>query len=144
MTNTAGTDLETNVDASIAVAGALSNTGTIEVDAISDGSATVASLSAAGPLLEQVGTTLTAGRYRVFADSNSEAFVAWDGAQINTIGSDASILLSGANAHLRDSSDNSDALAGLAINQGQPFLDHHDLSTVGDFSHQTSSTAISR
>ncbi|MCB1121731.1 MAG: hypothetical protein KJT03_09295, partial [Verrucomicrobiae bacterium] len=81
--------------------------------------------------------TLTGGRYELTSrSSTSEAFVAWKGAALQTIGPDAEVLLNDIGpSGFRNADDNSDALAGVARNEGTFKLQDRGFAFSGSFTN---------
>ncbi|MDD5200456.1 MAG: hypothetical protein PHC88_11715 [Terrimicrobiaceae bacterium] len=122
--------------AQVAVGGTLSNAGTLTITGTgSSPTGYAASVVAQGALVQQVGTTLTAGDYELDAGSNGTATLAWQGADVRTIGVGVTVSLSGTGASLKNSANNANALVNLTANNGKFTLDNGSLTTLGALSN---------
>ncbi len=108
-------DLEiTNRD--LAVAGNLSNTGSLHV---TGNNGSKAKIAIAGNLAQQSSNTLTAGSLSVESDSAADtATLSWQGADLHAIGAGASVSLTGAAASIQDAT-GQNALRNLATVNGR-------------------------
>ncbi len=116
----------------IAVAGGVSNTGTLTITGSGTAPASWAgALIAQGSLTQQVGTTLTAGNYFLDAGANGTATLAWQGGDVRTIAAGVEVSLTGVGASLRNSATNANALENLSTNNGTLTLFNGALTTSG-------------
>ncbi|MEO8351394.1 MAG: PEP-CTERM sorting domain-containing protein, partial [Chthoniobacteraceae bacterium] len=75
--------------------------------------------------------TLSAGGYNVEATGTGVSTIQWNGGPMQTIGENAKITLSGANAKLKTSGGGADALSGLEQNFGTLNLRSRGISVAG-------------
>ncbi len=93
-------------DRTFATTGGLSVTGSLSARAYNADAA----ITVHGAMGTQAGDVLTAGYFNVNAENGHAATIAWDGAQIQTIGSGAGISLSGSGADILDRASGTSAL----------------------------------
>lgn len=115
-------------------AGDFSNTGAVTVQEDNNGGVSVFAVTGAN--IQQVGTTLVDGFWGVAANlPTATATIAWSGADIETIGEQATVSLRGTNASIRNSDDDSDALADISSVQGELDISLRNFTTTGDLSN---------
>ncbi|MCB1098996.1 MAG: hypothetical protein KDN22_25715 [Verrucomicrobiae bacterium] len=110
----------------LTINGGLSNTGTVTASASRGFGApsTSGTISAAGALTQNVGTTLTAGHLAALTNAadgaigTAQAIIEWPGARIDAIAAGAGVLLEGEGSLIRNRTTLGDALAGLSSNAG--------------------------
>jgi len=130
-------DLESNEgffavsDRDFTTTGNFSNAGYLGVSAFSSDS----TLSINGNLAQNTPLVLDAGQLSVAGRYGFSGVMEWDGANIQTIGSSAGVSLYGAGSFIRNSSGNTDALAGLESNEGSFSLFDRNFTTAGNFSN---------
>ncbi|MEO8204983.1 MAG: PEP-CTERM sorting domain-containing protein [Chthoniobacterales bacterium] len=118
-------------DRTFTTGGNFSNTGHLAAN--SDFIDTTLSIN--GSLQENTGGVLTAGSLDVRTFDGTTAVLQWQGASIQTIGSNATVSLTGDNSFIRNSTDNSDALANLSTNAGTFSISHRNFTTSGSFTN---------
>ncbi len=116
----------------VAITGTLSNAGTLTITGTTGSPAGFgAAVVAQGALLQQTGTTLAAGTYALDAGTNGTATLAWQGADVRTIGVGVDVSLTGPGAAIRNSANNANALVNLSANNGKFTLASGSLTTLG-------------
>jgi hypothetical protein len=111
----------------LTVSGGLSDTGSLYV-----GSGSTVHID--GAVAQQVAGTLTEGSWRVSASSSSPATVEWAGADIHTIGANASVVL-GYLGSLKDTTTGLSALRNLSQIDGSLDLSAQSLTVSGSLSN---------
>jgi len=118
-------------DRDFTTSGKFWNTGYLSVSAYGSDS----TLSINGNLAQNTPLVLDAGQLSVAGRYGFSGVMEWDGANIQTIGSSAGVSLYGAGSFIRNSSGNTDALAGLESNEGSFSLFDRNFTTAGNFSN---------
>lgn len=124
-----------NADAVVMINGNLSNTGYLSVEGDGFFGDADGSLVVNGTLAQNVAGVLTAGSLSVAGRNGDEGSIEWEGAEIHTVGAQASVRLEGDASFIRDSLDSSDALAGLQANEGEVLIRNRSFVAGDDFSN---------